>query len=80
MTEKCSVCGSTDTVRHNATATLKPNWLHCRGCGRCAATEDMPAPAEEPEAEPAAVEEPQPEDDEPTEDGDAGRITARRRR
>ena len=36
--EKCPVCGSTETVRHNPDAGLKPNWLHCNGCARCADT------------------------------------------
>lgn len=44
--DRCPKCGSTNTVRHSQTATLKPNWLHCRDCALC-------APAEQPEVVPA---------------------------
>ena len=40
--EKCPACGSTETVRHNSDAGLKPNWLHCNGCARCADTPTAP--------------------------------------
>ena len=36
--EKCPACGGTKTVRHSPDAGLKPNWLHCNGCARCADT------------------------------------------
>lgn len=39
--EACPNCGSTETVRHSPDAGLKPNWLHCNGCARCAPT-DVP--------------------------------------
>lgn len=62
--DKCLKCGSADTVRHNPTATLKPNWLHCRGCGQCYPTEEQPSvvsePEDEEEQEEAGEEEPAP--------------------
>ncbi len=36
--EKCPACGSTETIRHVAESPIKPNWLHCNKCARCADT------------------------------------------